>query len=56
MSQDVFFLTSIIDAVEGREVAVTDIKGAYMNAKMNDEVYMKIIGKEIDLFCEICNL
>ena len=29
VSQDAFLLTSIIDAIEGRHVAVTDIKGAY---------------------------
>ena len=30
VSQDAFLLTSIIDAIEGRDVAVTDIKGAYL--------------------------
>ena len=54
VSQDAFFLTSIIDTVEGWKVAVTDIKGAYLNAKMKDEVYMKIIGKEVNLFWKIC--
>ena len=53
VSQDAFFLTSLIDAVEGRDKAVTDIKGAYLNAKMKDEVFMKIMGPEIDLFVEI---
>ena len=53
VSQDAFFLTSIIDAVEGRDKAITDIKGAYLNAKMKDEVLMKITGKEVELFCEI---
>ena len=37
-----FLLSSIVDAIEGRDVAVTDIKGAYLNAKMKDEVLMKI--------------
>jgi hypothetical protein len=46
-------LTSIIDAVEGRDKAITDIKGAYLNAKMVDEVLMKITGAEVDMFCEI---
>ena len=53
VSKDAFFLTSIIDAVEGRAVAVTDIKGAYLNADMKDVVIMKITGREVDLFCEI---
>ncbi len=53
VSQDAFLLTSIVDAIEGRDKAVTDIKGAYLNAKMKDEVLMKIIGPEVDLFCDI---
>ena len=48
-----FFLTSIIDAIEGRDTAFTDIKGAYLNAKMIDEVLMKITRKGIDLCCKI---
>ena len=53
VSTDAFFLTSIIDAIEGRDKAVTDIKGAYLNAPMKDEVLMKITGPEVELFCEI---
>ena len=47
------FLTRIIDAIEGRDKAITDINGVYLNARMKDEVLMKITGKEVDLFCEI---
>ena len=53
VSQDAFFLTSIIDATEDRDKAITDIKGAYLNAKMVDEVFTKIVGREVDLFCEL---
>jgi hypothetical protein len=53
VSQDAFFLTSIIDAIEERDIAITDIKGAYLNAKMKGVVIMKITGPEVDLFCEI---
>ena len=31
-------------------MAVTDVKGAYLNAKMKDQVIMKIIGPKVDLF------
>ena len=48
-----FFLTSIIDTIEGREKAITDLKVAYLNAKIKDEVLMKITGKEVDIFCDI---
>ena len=46
-------MTCIVDAVEERDVAVTDIKGAYLNARMHDVVIMKITGPEIGLFCEL---
>ena len=46
VSQDAFYLTSIVDAIEERDKAITDIKGAYLNAKMKDEVHMKIVGKK----------
>jgi hypothetical protein len=42
VSQDSFYLTSIVDAIENRDKAFTDIKGAYLNAKMKDDVHMKI--------------
>ena len=45
VSQDAFFLRSIIDAIEGREKAITNIRGSYLNVKMKDEVLMNITGK-----------
>ena len=53
VAHDSFFLTSIVDAIEERDVAVTDIKGAYLNAKMKDFVVMRIYGKSVDLFCKL---
>lgn len=52
-SQDSFFLSSVIDAMEGRDKATMDIKGDFLNARMKDSVFMKITGKEVDLLCEI---
>ena len=52
-SIDSFFITSIKDAFEGRDVAITDVKGAYLNAKMKDVVIMRITGREVDLFVEL---
>jgi len=46
-------MTSLVDAIEKRKTAITDIKGAYLNVKMKDEVLMKIIGEEVKLFCEL---
>jgi len=53
ISKDAFPLKSIIDAIEGRDVPVTDTEGAYLNARMKDEVIMKIMCPEIDIFCEM---
>ena len=49
VSQDTLFLTDIINAIEVRYKSITDIKGAYLNVKMKDEVLMKITGKELNL-------
>jgi hypothetical protein len=46
------FLTSVIDAMEKREVAVVDIPGAFVQAKMDELVYMKLTGKMAELMCE----
>jgi hypothetical protein len=48
-----FFITGIIEEIENRDVAITDVKGAYLNAKMKGEVLMKITGREIDIFLKI---
>ena len=37
-------LTSTIDALEGRDVAVVDIPGAYLSADMDDEVHIVFRG------------
>lgn len=53
VSQDAFSLISIIDAIEERDKAITYIKAAYLKAKMRDVVLMKIVGREVDMFCEL---
>ena len=53
IAQDAFFITCIIDALEGRAKTITDVKGAYLNARMKDEVYMRIRGPEVDMFCAL---
>ena len=50
---DGFLLTCITDAIEGRDVAITDIKAAYLNAVMKDIVHMKISGPEVRILCEL---
>ena len=42
-------LTSVIDAMENRDVATVDIPGAFMQADMDEEVNVKIGGTMVDL-------
>ena len=46
-------MTSVVEIIEKRKIAINNTKGAYLNAKMKDEVLMKIIGEEGKLFCEL---
>jgi hypothetical protein len=47
------FLTAVIDAVEGREVAVVDVPGAFMQADMDELVHVRFTGKMTELLLEI---
>jgi hypothetical protein len=53
LSQDGFYLSSLKDVAEERDIAITDVKGAYLNANMKDVVIMKIVGREVELFIEL---
>ena len=44
VSTEAVLITSVIDALEGRDVAVVDIPGAYLSAEMDDEVFMIFRG------------
>ncbi|KAL7572191.1 hypothetical protein ACA910_005538 [Epithemia clementina (nom. ined.)] len=46
-------LSLIVDAHEGRDVAVADVVGAYLNAKMRDFVIMKLTGAAVDIMCQV---
>ena len=45
ISTEALFFTCIINALEKRDVATTDIPGAFMQADMDEIVNMKIKGK-----------
>jgi hypothetical protein len=47
------FLSCVIDAMEGRDVATVDIPGAFMQADMDDVVHMKLEGKMAELLVRI---
>jgi hypothetical protein len=47
------FLTAGIDDMEGREVAVVDVPGAFMQADMDTIVHVQFTGKMVALLLEI---
>jgi hypothetical protein len=53
VSTQTLFLTCLIDAHEGRDVATVDIPGAFMQADMDDLVHLRLAGKMVDLLLEI---
>jgi hypothetical protein len=42
-------ITATIDAVEGRDVALVDVPGAFLSANMDEEVIMTIRGRLAEL-------
>jgi Reverse transcriptase (RNA-dependent DNA polymerase) len=52
LSIDGLFLSLIIDAKEGRHVGIADVQGAYLNAKMDDVVLIRVTGNTLKILCE----
>ena len=53
MTTELIFLIAIIDAMEGRDVAVVDIPGAFMQANMDELVHVQFTGKMAEMLLEI---
>ncbi|MDG7001629.1 MAG: hypothetical protein JRN15_21230, partial [Nitrososphaerota archaeon] len=53
VANEAVFLTAVIDAMEGREVAVFDVPGAFMQADMDELVHVRFTGKMVELLLEI---
>ena len=47
------FLTAVIDALEGRDVAIFDVAGAFMQADMDEVVHVRFTGTMVDKLLEI---
>ena len=52
MSNDSAMLILIVAAIEGRDVAMADVAGAYLKADMDVFVRMKLEGASVDIMCE----
>jgi hypothetical protein len=47
------FLMVVIDALEGRDVAIIDIPGAFMQVDIDKQVHIRFTGKMVDMLLEI---
>jgi len=43
----------MIDAKERRDVATADVEGAYLHVDMEDFVLLKLVGKAVDIMCQL---
>lgn len=53
MATELIFLTTLIDVLEGRDVAIIDVPGAFIQADMDELVHVHFNGKMLDLLLEI---
>jgi hypothetical protein len=53
IANDALFLSIMIDAFEGRDVAFADVAGAYLHAFMKQFIAMRFTGWAVDLLCEV---
>jgi hypothetical protein len=53
ISTDALFITLVIDAMEGRDVATVDVPGAFLQTDAKPGTFMKITGPMVDMLCQI---
>jgi len=53
VTTDALMLSLMIDAFEMRDVATTDVVGAYLNAEMLDFVLLCLTGNTVDIMCHV---
>ena len=46
-------LTAVVDAAEGRDVAIVDIPNAFVQTKLDDVVHMRLRGRLAELMVEL---
>ena len=53
ISHDAMMISLIIDAIEGRDVAISDIVGAYLFAEMDEYILLRMTGESVDILCNV---
>ena len=46
-------ISLVIDAVEGRKVAISDVPGAFLQADVNDIVHIKVTGEMVNVLVQL---
>jgi hypothetical protein len=53
VQQESIIISMMIDAKEGRDVAIADVVGAYLLANMEDYVLIRLTGEPVETMCGI---
>ena len=53
VSTNALMMSMLIDAWEGRDVACTDVLGAYLHADMDSFTLIRYEGESVDILCKI---
>ncbi len=53
MATESVFLTVVVDVMQGRDVAIIDVPGAFMQADIDDSVHVRVTGKMVDLLLDV---
>lgn len=53
VSMEAMFITAIFNAMEGRDVAIVDIPGAFMQAEIDKLIHVKLDGELVDLLVKL---
>jgi len=53
VSTDALMISLMIDAKERRDVATADVKGADSHTDMEDFVLSKLVGKAVNIMCQV---
>ena len=53
IANEAMFLMAVIEAMEGRKVAVLDVLGAFMQVDMEELIHVRFTGKMVELLLEI---
>jgi hypothetical protein len=53
ISTQAVFLTAVVDALEGRDVAIVDVPGAFMQVDMDEVVHVRFTGIMVEKLLEI---